>query len=346
MKKRLGLLFLTCFLILSGCGRLDNTTVVLTDGFKSDEVFYIEHSVCTLPEFMVYLTNIQNQYVSSFGEEIFTVDNAGVTLEDTLKSQVIEKLASVKIMNLLAQEKGVSLDDENMANVKNAASAYFSTLSEEEKDYLGVDYEKIENMYEELALSQKCYNYLIADINPEISDDEARTITVQQIFIKTYYTDENGEKQPISDLSYAEAKEKINEAYNLILEGTDFDSVANEYSDSETVTYSFGKGIEDTEFEDVAFSLSKGELSDIVETDYGFYIIKCLTTFNKEETDKNKVKIVEERRKEVFEEEYNRFAKNLMRLSNDKLIDNISVLSGDEITTEQFFNYYETYISK
>ena len=71
-------------------------------------------------------------------------------------------------------------------------------LSSGEVEVLGVDQELIQQMYEEYALAGKVYEYLIADINPEISDDEARTITVQDILIKTYSLNENGERVPYS----------------------------------------------------------------------------------------------------------------------------------------------------
>lgn len=344
VKKRVAVLIAVFIFILSGCGISKNTTVVLTSGFDNNEVFYIEHSACTLPEFMVYLVNTKNQYESSFGSEIFEISNNGLFLEDTLKDQVIEKLASVKIMNLLAEDKGIVLTDSEMYRVRNAAENYFSSLNEDEKKYLNVDYEQIEKMYKELAISQKCYDFLIADINPEISDDEARTITVQQIFIKTYFTNENGEKEAISDLAYLEAKNNIEEAYALINEGADFMAVANEYTQADSVTYSFGKNQENEKYEEVAFSLSKGEISEIVEIEDGFYIIKCITTFNKEETDKNKIKIVEERRKEVFEEEYNRFTKTLVRYLNEDLIKSVNILEDEKIVTDKFFQYYDTYI--
>ncbi len=39
----------------------------------------------------------------------------------------------------------------------------------------------MENLYREYAMADKVYQLIIQDINPEISDDEARKITVQQI---------------------------------------------------------------------------------------------------------------------------------------------------------------------
>lgn len=345
MKKYLALIFTICFCFLSGCGIKENTTVVLTTGFKNNEVFYIEHMPCTKEEFMIYLSNMKNQFASSFGNEIFEVSYNDVYLEDTLKDQVLEKLASVKIMNLMAEQKGITLEDTDITKAKNATNAYYSSMTQAEKEILGVDYELVLKMYEELALAKKVYNYLIADINPEISDDEARIITVQQIYIKTYFVNENGQRESISDIELKLAQERIEEAYAYILEGQDFGKVASEYSDEETLTVSFGKNQMNHEYEEIAASLSKGEVSRVFKTEDGYYILKCITTFNKEETDRNKVKIVEEKRKVVFEEEYNTFTKTLLRKLNTELFDEITVPQDDQLTSDDFFKDYESFIN-
>lgn len=44
----------------------------------------------------------------------------------------------------------------------------------------------MENLYREYAMADKVYQLIIQDINPEISDDEARKITVQQIFLQQH----------------------------------------------------------------------------------------------------------------------------------------------------------------
>ena len=59
--------------------------------------------------------------------------------------------------------------------------------------------------------------------------------------------------------------------------------------------------------EEAAFNLGTDEISGIVETEHGYHIIKCISTFDRDETDRNKIKIVEQRRKEVFNEEYSGF---------------------------------------
>ena len=62
MKKAVAFLCLLSLLAGSAAGCGKDFTVVLTTGLKKNEVFRIEKMSCTLPELMVYLTNLQNRY--------------------------------------------------------------------------------------------------------------------------------------------------------------------------------------------------------------------------------------------------------------------------------------------
>ena len=94
MKNRLVIIFLLMMLFLSGCkSDGENTRVVLTTGFSKNEIFRIENKSCTLPEVMVFLTNIQNRYESVFGEEIWSASTDGMTLEEDVKDTVLAQLA-------------------------------------------------------------------------------------------------------------------------------------------------------------------------------------------------------------------------------------------------------------
>ena len=55
--------------------------------------------------------------------------------------------------------------------------------------------------------------------------------------------------------------------------------------------------------ESTAFNLETDQISDILETETGYYILKCLSTLDREETEANKVLIVERQRKETFEKQ-------------------------------------------
>jgi len=93
-------------------------------------------------------------------------------------------------------------------------------------------------------------------------------------------------------------KEKYNQIKNILFEiknGKDFAEAAKEYS--EDISASSGgdvgfveKGKMVPEFEKAVYRLKKGEISDIVETEYGFHIIKVVEVQNGITIPLNKVK--------------------------------------------------------
>ena len=330
---------------LTGCGSGDGigTKVVLTTGFDKDEVFRIETSSCKLPELMVYLTTIQNRYESVYGREIWETNADGVTLEENVKNIALAQIAQIKTMNLMAEQYEVDLDEEEKARAENAAKAYYETLGEREIELMGVSEKTIKALYTELARAEKMYQYTIKDINPEISDDEARTITVQHILIKTYALDGTGKKIEYTETARQQAYEEAREALALAKEGEDFDALIRRYSEDDKSTYSFGKGEMEEAFETAAFNLGTGEISDIVETEFGYHIIKCINTFDREETDANKIKIVEQRREEAFGREYDAYVETLTRNLNEELWDTVNFIHDESVSTQNFFEVYAAY---
>ena len=351
LYRRIAMAMLAALLV-TGCQRSGETTgeaaeeptVVLTSGFARNEVFKIESMSGTFPEIMVYLVNMQEQYESVYGKEIWQRDLNGTTLSESVKDTVLANLAQVKAMNLLAQKHNVTLDEMEKQFAKEAAKEYYESLNETEIAVMQVNEETLTQMYEEYALANKVYEYIIKDINPEISDDEARTITVDYILIKTYTTDGTGAKIEYSEEDKEEARTLAEDILRQAKEeGSDFKELVLKYSEGDKGTYSFGKGETEEGFEQAAFNLATGEISNLVETPSGFYIIKCLSTFDKDQTSANKVKIVEEKREEVFGEEYDAFAQGLTRDINEKLWESISLVDDEEVTTQQFFNIYHDY---
>lgn len=328
-----------------GCssGEDIDTKVVLTTGFGKDEIFRIETSSCSLPELMVYLTTIQNRYESVYGREIWEMNADGVTLEENVKNIALAQIAKIKTMNLMAEKYEVDLDDEEKAKVENAAKVYFTSLGDREIELMGVNEKTIRSLYMELARAEKMYQYTIKDINPEISDDEARTITVQHILIKTYALDGTGKKIEYTQKDRREAYEKACEALAAAKEGEDFDALIRKYSEDDKATYSFGKGEMDEAFETAAFNLGTGEISDIVETEFGYHIIKCISIFDREETDANKVKIVEQRREEAFGQEYDAYVETLTRNLNEELWETVNFIHDEDVKTQNFFEVYAEY---
>jgi len=340
---RYGCLLLCLLLLLTGCGRDEKIKIVLTNGFDRDEIFRIESTSCHLPEAMVYLINTQTRYEAIYGSRLWEKSLRGKSLEQNVKDGVLADLAQIKVMNLLAEKNGVELTEGEMELAAQAGQAYMASLDETVAEKMGIDEKTVAAMYREYAVADKVYRYIIKDINPEISDDEARTITVEHILIKTYSLDGSGQRSPYTPQQKEEARKRAREALREIQGGADFESVASKYNEDNKSIYSFGKGEMEPTFEKAAFNLGTGEISDIVETDYGYHIIKCISTFNREETDANKVKIVEQRRKEVFGQEYDRFVDSLTRNMNEEVWESVSFLEGEKLTDADFFQIYRAY---
>ena len=79
--------------------------------------------------------------------------------------------------------------------------------------------------------------------------------------------------------SKEEALEQINDLKSQLDEGADFADLASEHYDCPSGSDggslgTFGKGQMVKEFQDAAFSLEEGDVSDVVETDFGYHLIK------------------------------------------------------------------------
>lgn len=332
-------------LMCTACG--SGGRVVFTTGLGRNEVFRIGSEACTVPELMVYLMNTQSQYERVYGQDVWKVTLEGVTLEENVKETVLAKIAQIKAMYLLAQSREIVLSETEEIKVEQAAAEYFQSLDEETASLMGIKRTTVEGLYREYALADKVYQYIIQDVNPEISDDEARTITVQHILFRTYTTNGAGSRVDYSDKVKQSVYEKACEIQKSAVVGEqDFVELASRYSEDSTITYSFGKGELDAAFEEAAFSLETGEVSPVVETDAGYHIIKCISTFDREQTDLNKLVIVEQRRRDVFGQEYNAFVGTLARQLNTKLWEEIVLPHTGEINSVDFFEIYQKYFSE
>ena len=332
---------------VTGCSNsLSDTKVVLTTGLKSDEVFRIESISCMRPEIMVYITNMQNRYENVYGSDIWEIRVDGESLSTNVKDNALAKMAQVKTMNLMARDRGISLDAQEEKQVIQAGDKYYDSLNSAEIEAMGIDREIIYSLYREYMTAGKVYEEIIKDINPEVSDDEARNISVEYILIKNYTQDGTGKKTAMSANDAEAAYARAREAHTRAVEGDEFDTLISEYNEDESSTASFGKAdIGDIVLRNTLFDMASGEISDVLETSEGYVIYKILSTFDLEETDANKKAIVERQRAEVFGAEYDTYVQTLTRKLNDTLWNEIDFLEGDEIITSDFFKVAETYLN-
>ncbi|MCR5279512.1 MAG: peptidylprolyl isomerase [Lachnospiraceae bacterium] len=316
LKRFAAVLAVFLCLLQAGCAKRE---YVITTAFSGDEIMRINSKSSFMPEMMLYLTNMQNEYENVYGQELWDQNVPETPLDVRLKEMVLAKLAQVKVMNLMAEEYGLTLSDEDRALAESAAKTYFESLNDKEKELMGITEEVVVNAYSEICLAGRLYEYVIKDVNPEISDDESRIVTVWHIKVKD--------------------RETAKEALNLIESGEEsFEAVAAKYSEDSEFSYTFGRGEMPPVIEEAAFSLDKDAVSGIIETETGFHILKCVSDFDVEMTQLNKETILKNERKRVFDETYESFLPGLTKILNRKLVDSIELIHDPEVTTASFFD--------
>lgn len=311
-------------LLLGGC-RIGNREIVVSGTLTDKQVFKIDKTACGLKEARVYLTNYQNIYGTAYGIDLWKHDFGKNSLEKYVKDITLEKLAYVVTMDLLAESRGVALTEEETAQAGEAAKEYYASLSQEEIGYLGVTESDMIEYYSHYALAHKLYQSLTSSVNEEVSDDEARVIELMQIFVK----DET----------------KASEVAAKLANGDDFASVANNYNQLSAIQVTVARDELPEEVEQVAFQLDDGETSGKIQTDSGYYFVKCLNKYNEELTEANKSNIVEKREKEAFDDVYSAYVSGLSSDLNQELWDNLELDTSGAISTDSFFEVFEKYFT-
>ncbi len=335
------LMLIVC--MFSACGNRNKTEVILTTNFKDGEVFRIEKSSCYLPEVMVYLVNSENSYDEIFGEQIWSVPLSDSTVGEAYKETILARIAQIKVMNLLAKDYELTLDEKELQLAGEAANTYFQSLNADEIKAMHVSADTIRQLYEEFALANKLYKNITEQIQPEISDDEARAVSVKSILIKTYSMTNTGTRIEFTRQQKDEAYGRAQDALAKIRAGSDFDVVAADYNEDSESSYSFARGVMPQAFEEAAFNLDNGEVSEIIETEYGYHILMCTSSFDRDETDANKAGIVKKRQQEEFNRIYDEYVQGLTTNLNAELWESVEYKKSPSVNTTSFFEVYDSY---
>lgn len=320
--------------MLGGCQQKDVTTqIVFTTGLRRNELLKVENIICSKAEGSLLLINTKNKYEAAFGEEIWEQQIDGISFETYVKDMVKNQMAQLKCMALYAEKENISLSEEKETSIREAASLYFEQLTEKEKAILDITREDVVQIYTDYAVSELLYEYLTQNVEEEISDAEAKVIVVQHIYKDTSKLTEEEKQQAYQLL------EDIKQ--DLAEEDADFNYLAQENSDDSKIEYIFGRGEMDFAFEEAAFALEKGEVSDIIESSSGYHIIKCINDYDMERTNSNKKTILSRRKKEAFDAVYADFIRNLLTEFNHKVWDNMEIKDYKEVSSNNLYEIYK-----
>jgi parvulin-like peptidyl-prolyl isomerase len=227
------------------------------------------------------------------------INKAGIVITD---SDVNNKLTEI-----IADQPGMTL--ESFKAMLAAQGQSFDEIKDRVKKTLG--YEKLMGPVEVNDADAKAYY----EANKE-DFNKPEEVKASHILVKVAPTPESAtpEQKAAAEAAKTAAKTKIDGLLKQVKEGADFATLAKENSDDPGLKVMggdlgfFEKGAMVKEFADAAFATKVGQVSDVVETQYGYHIIKVtdhktagLTSFDIAKADI--VKMLENKKKgEMFKQ--------------------------------------------
>lgn len=296
--------------------------IYISTGFKETELFKVDTMKADVMEANLLLADAKKEYEKLFGSSIWNQNIEDVTFNDYVKEQVKAKLIRVYCMNLMADETGVALSRNVKDGIEAATDEYFAALNLGVIDKYGITKEKIKNMFTCFAKAAALYNDCTDDFATEISLDDARVITIQYIC--------------------ADTKEKIDAAKTRLDNNEIFYVVAKDVNQGE-YERECRRGELDETFEKAAYNLKSGEVSDIVEVNGKYYIIKCNSDNEKSKTEANKVAILEKKKLDSFNEMFEPYEAQKYICFNQELWEQCNV-SGMVIMDKSFEDVFNSHV--
>lgn len=304
-KKRvtaLGLAGMLAVTGLTGCGSMNNDDVVATVG----------ESEIKLGVANFYARMQQAQYETYYagmmgttGEELWAKETDGKTYEQSVKSDMIKSLENIYILEQHASEYEVVLSEDEKKAIDKAAEEFDENNALEDKEAVSGYNKYVKKVLELLTIQSKMEDAMTADVDTEVSDDEAAQKAMKYVFY-SYTKDENDSTSTMSETEKTEVKKKATDfAEKLKNSDTkDIDAVANEAGmEVQTATFDSESTSPNADLVKAADVLTaEGDVTDAIETDSGIYVAKVTSFLDRTATDAKKQSIVEERKKDQYDD--------------------------------------------
>lgn len=290
---------------------------------NNDYVIKVGRQEVTEEEAQVLLCALQKKYEDMFGKDQWEMSFGDTNLKSYMMEQLKTQLIQLASMKLLADENEITLSKEEKEQIKTLSGQYMDKLENIEKDFTKED---VISLYTQYVLGQKVYERIVKNVVDEISDDEARMIDVQVIFLRTFHLSSDGEKKEMTTEEKQEVLKNAERIHTKASGDSTFEALAAAYNESDKIEYHIGRGEMSQAFEEAAFNLTNGQISPVVEDKDGYYIIKCISNYNQEETDAHKESLYQAECKKVFNQAYDSFMEKINVKVNKKNWNSIKLL--------------------
>ncbi|MBN2757217.1 MAG: peptidylprolyl isomerase [Bacteroidales bacterium] len=238
---------------------------------------------------------VGNQVIlkSEVEEQFLQYQARGLSSSENQKCEIFEQLLFQKLLVVQAKIDSIEVSEKQVsAEIDGRLNTFIEQIGSKEKleEYFGKSLLEIKEDFkpivEEQIISQKMQAEITKDVKITPSDVKKffQEIPIDSLpLIDAQFEIAQIVKKPkISEEEQKSTKDRLNALRDRIVNGESFKTLAVLYSDDKSSAKNGGelgyvnKSDFVTEFSNAAFDLEENELSEIVETEFGFHIIQLI----------------------------------------------------------------------
>ncbi len=303
---------------LSGCGKLDGTqTVATVDGEKVTlgmANYIVRDQQAMTESYYQMMSQSYGMDMSSMGIWDEKAED-GRTYGETAKDDVMDTIRTLYAMKNHAEDYDVTISEEEQAKIQEAAKTFMEDNDAETLAKLAVSETDMVTYLELLTYREKLHDPMVADVDKEVSDEEAGQSTVSVVKVSTAGTekDEDGNTIELTEEEKEAKKEQAQQVLDKVkasenVAEADMSALAQEVEESlyaYTPSFTTAGSEEDTldqKVIDAVASLKDGELvQEVVEGTDGYYVVRLDKKNDEEATENKKESIISEREQEAYD---------------------------------------------
>ena len=234
----------------------------------------------------ITMMNLNNEYRQVLKQKGITEEDIPADQVTTFKKELLDSLINQELLFQECQKSNISIAEESVNDSLSKVKENFESEEQYQsalKDANIKESELSSRIRETLAINELVdekisRNVVVTDEEAQVYYDEhpdsfQRTEKVRASHILVKVDENAGEAKKVA------AREKIENIRRRVMAGEDFAQLAKENSDCPSSSEGgelgyFERGKMVQEFEDAAFALEPGEVSDVVQTQFGYHLIK------------------------------------------------------------------------
>lgn len=308
---------LACASLITGCASVNlDTAVAVVNGEE------IPFGVAKFDAKMQQVT-YETYYGSMFGDNMWdqTIGDDKTFGESTLEG-ILEDLKEMYIVNQHAGDYRVALTEEETANIAATAAQFVKDNSKEALETMGANEEMITEYLTKYTIQGKVVDAIKAGADTVVADEDAAQRTFSYVLVSTSgTTDAEGNTVELTDEEKAAKKAEAQGIVDAVAAGGEFEKTVTD-AGLTVSNASYGKDDDagmDAAVITAADALEEGDISQIVETDNGYYVLSLVSAFDQEQTESRRAEIISERQDTLYDDTYTKWQEASEITVNEKV---------------------------